>query len=727
MINLLGIGLDYLMLKNDSVRGDVRDRQLVYANRLKSLTMVVYSPKRLRLKHEQWSHNLSVYPTNSINKLFFVFDALKIASKICKERKIDALTCEDPFTTGFIGHLLKRRFGIPLNVQVHSNFCNNPYWTKNRRINRFFKHLGKYVLRRADTIRVGTSTDKKSLIHIGIEEEKIKIIPVHMDLEKFRQGNGTKIRNQLLSSRFQKIIMFVGRLSKEKDVPTLLKAFRQICNNRSDVVLALIGEGSERNRLENMVERLNIKDNVLLLGSISHDELPNYLDASDVFVISSLFEGTCIAMAEALAVGLPVVSTGVAGAFDLIIDEKNGFIVDQGDYIAIADKLSHILNNQNMFCNIKSCNNDVLNKIFNEDNNINKLIQLWTQTTISDYGKISTKKDNKLKIITTYKIDKCDLWDKNVSFINVAKRRPHTKYNLFNKIIKFLDDMKLIYNFFSSRRRYNILLTNSDRTSNIFAILQSLLGKKIHHVMLNCLWTLPKNKFHRFLRLKFFKMVVAGVDKCIVFSSNEVRDFHKLFKIPINKLVFIPFYHTPIAGEYTTSKGNYIFSGGHPHYRDFPTLLEALKNTDIKCKLATQKPEYFSHMDVSSNVDISRFSQDEYFKCMANSELVVVPLRKDLMRTAGQRSYLDAMLLGKPVIVCDSKGASDYIDNGRDGIIVPPGDRKLLKEAIAKVLGSENDVAAMSRRAKEKAKRFSIENTMRKVLILLEEVANKKL
>jgi len=114
-MNILGIGLDYLMLKNDSVRGDVRQRQLDYARQLGSLTLVVYSPKCLDLKPQWWADNLWIYPTNSKNKKMFVFDALKIASCICKEKKVDVITTEDPFTTGLIGYLLKKKLSIALN------------------------------------------------------------------------------------------------------------------------------------------------------------------------------------------------------------------------------------------------------------------------------------------------------------------------------------------------------------------------------------------------------------------------------------------------------------------------------------------------------------------------------------------------------------------------------------------------------------------------------------
>ena len=86
-MNTLGVGLDYLMLEDNKVRGDVRQRQLDYAKSLDSLTLVVYSPKELNLQPQQWAANLWAYPTNSRSRMTFVSDAYKMAAKICKERR----------------------------------------------------------------------------------------------------------------------------------------------------------------------------------------------------------------------------------------------------------------------------------------------------------------------------------------------------------------------------------------------------------------------------------------------------------------------------------------------------------------------------------------------------------------------------------------------------------------------------------------------------------------
>lgn len=379
-LNVLAIGLDYLMLLNDEVRGDVRERQFEYAKMLDDFSLVIYTPQKLAIKDQTWSDNLHIYPTNSMSKPAFIFDAYKIASRLCKEKKFDLITTEDPFSTGLVGCLLKNKYGTPLNVQVHCNFCNNKYWIRNRRINWLLDKIAKFVLKRADSIRVGTSLDKKNISRLGIAQNKINVIPVHMDLAKFSHGKGEKIRTKLLGNEFSRLLTFVGRLSKEKDLVTMLKCIRIVTKQKKDILLAIIGSGREETKLKALTKKLGIEKNVRFLGKIPHEIVPDYLAASDIFLISSLFEGTCIAMAEAIAAGKPVVTTMVAGAEDLIINGKNGYLVKQKDCQQMAEKIIEVLQKYHDFSSLEQFNRDLLSSNFSYEKNIQNLVKIWETT-----------------------------------------------------------------------------------------------------------------------------------------------------------------------------------------------------------------------------------------------------------------------------------------------------------------------------------------------------------
>lgn len=379
-MNVLAIGLDYLMLKKDSVRGDVRERQLDYAKRLASLTLVIYSPKNLSFNPEKWADNLWVYPTNSKNKVTFIYDAYKICSKLCKEKKADAITAEDPFTAGFIGYLLKRKFGIPLNIQAHIDFCDNEYWMKMRLLNRFFNSLGKFICKRADTIRVVARETKERLEQYGIPEGKIKLISVHSDLTRFQSVNGEKLRSEFIKKGYQHILLFVGRLVDQKDIPNLLSAFKMVLQNKPKTLLLIVGKGPREEMLKKIVEKQGLASNVTFLGAIEHNIIPQYYAASDIFVLPSIFEGRATVLVEAILSKKPVVTTDVSGVYEWIIDGETGFIVKRRNPAQLAQRIIYLLNNPLLIKEFGERGYALAQSKSKEIGDIGSMIELWEQT-----------------------------------------------------------------------------------------------------------------------------------------------------------------------------------------------------------------------------------------------------------------------------------------------------------------------------------------------------------
>ncbi len=345
MISILGIGVDYLMLKRDSVRGDVCERQFEYAKELKSLTMVTFSPKNLGFKNEKWGNNIFIYPTNSYNRTFFIFDALKISSKICQHEKIDVITTEDPFTCGLVGLLLKKIYKIPLNLQVHIDFIDEPYWIGLRLLNRIMHPIGKFVCKRADSIRVDGRETKEKLIKHGISPNKITVLSVHSDITRFQFRDGAEIRNIFVQKGFDQILLFVGRLTDQKDLPNLFAAFKLVIAKKPKALLLLVGKGPKEHYLRRKAHANGIANNVIFSGVVEHSKIPEYYAASDIFVLPSIVEGRATVLVEAMLSKKPVVTTDVSGVYDWIIDKESGFIVKRRDPGILAQRILFLLDN----------------------------------------------------------------------------------------------------------------------------------------------------------------------------------------------------------------------------------------------------------------------------------------------------------------------------------------------------------------------------------------------
>ena len=140
------------------------------------------------------------------------------------------------------------------------------------------------------------------------------------------------------SSESKVTCVFVGRLGEQKNLTLLMAAFARLQN--LDVKLKIVGEGPDRSKLESLAKSLGIDNQVQFLGNISN--VGEVLAASDVFLMSSAWEGLPIALIEATLAGLPVVVTNVGGCAEVVHQCANGFVVaslDVDDYSAALEKM----------------------------------------------------------------------------------------------------------------------------------------------------------------------------------------------------------------------------------------------------------------------------------------------------------------------------------------------------------------------------------------------------
>jgi len=380
MINILGIGLDYLMLKKDKVRGDVVARQFKYAKQIDSLTMVTYSPKKLAIQQQKWGDNILIYPTNSSSKAVFFFDAFRIAFQICRKRKFDVITTEDPFSTGLAGFLLRKIFKIPLNVQVHIDFVDNKLWLKLRRINLLLNIVGKFICKHADTVRVDGREIKEKLVKCGIADAKIQVISVHSDFTRFKNLDGSMIRAKFRKEGFEQILLFVGRLADQKDIPSLFSAFELILKRKPKTLLLLLGEGPKRESLYQLAQEKSIISNVKFMGAIDHAVISQYYAASDIFVLPSVCEGRATVLIEAMLAKKPIVSTHVSGSRDWVIENETGYVVPTKDLSALAEKVIYLLENSDLAKSFGEKGYQLAQSKLGEISDVGAMIRLWEQT-----------------------------------------------------------------------------------------------------------------------------------------------------------------------------------------------------------------------------------------------------------------------------------------------------------------------------------------------------------
>ena len=176
--------------------------------------------------------------------------------------------------------------------------------------------------------------------------ERIRVVHLGVDLtEATRRRERRRPPDPSRTSR----LLCVARLDPTKGHPVLLDAVAALVEDGRDVELTLIGEGDDRESVERQVDRLGLGGRVHLLGSRTHEQVFDAMEAADVVVSASVeaasgdAEGIPVTLMEAMAVGAPVVATRTAGVPELVTDGESGLLVPQHDAGALADAVGRLL------------------------------------------------------------------------------------------------------------------------------------------------------------------------------------------------------------------------------------------------------------------------------------------------------------------------------------------------------------------------------------------------
>ncbi|MBE9476541.1 MAG: glycosyltransferase family 4 protein [Proteobacteria bacterium] len=150
------------------------------------------------------------------------------------------------------------------------------------------------------------------------------------------------------SKNFGKKLLFVGRLASVKGVPVLIDAFANILQKHPDARLTLIGDGPDRPAIEALISKHGLDENICITGYLSQLEVAERLSQSDIFILPSFAEGVPVVLMEAMASGLPVITTRIAGIPELVKDGKSGFVVPPSDTKGLEMRMLDLLDDPSM-------------------------------------------------------------------------------------------------------------------------------------------------------------------------------------------------------------------------------------------------------------------------------------------------------------------------------------------------------------------------------------------
>ena len=207
----------------------------------------------------------------------------------------------------------------------------------------------KFIVPRSDAIVVPGTKHKEYVISLGASPDKVFIMPYASNVIIKEGDYEDKERlKEKLNIGSKKVILYVGRLAKQKGVDYLIEAFSKLRKEMDDIVLLIVGAGESRTELELQSKNLGIESNVYFVGFVANAELPPYYLLCDICVMPSITYGQADvwlrAVNDAMGAGKPVIATDAVGAaFDMIRDGVNGFMVPEKDSYALYNAMKKIL------------------------------------------------------------------------------------------------------------------------------------------------------------------------------------------------------------------------------------------------------------------------------------------------------------------------------------------------------------------------------------------------
>jgi len=302
----------------------------------------------------------------------FYFRLKKLAKTIQPDVIHSAL-----WSANFFSRLIAKRLKIPIICDLHSNFSfdgNLRAWLEKFTVSWADKYvavstLAKNGFKRAVIEKVGYAQKQKEI------ESKTLLIQNGIDVER--------VRNNALSKKLERkefgigggdfVIGAVGRLDLIKSYDVLIRSFYVFINKiqseksklNRDVKLCIVGDGSQREELKILVQRLGILNRVIFVGQ--RVDAHRFYPLFDCFVLSSESEGLSIALLEALCFGLPIITTNRGLRHDVIVDRQNGFLVSVKDEEALTRAMLGLYSNPALVSNMSKANLKLVKEKFDID------------------------------------------------------------------------------------------------------------------------------------------------------------------------------------------------------------------------------------------------------------------------------------------------------------------------------------------------------------------------
>lgn len=214
----------------------------------------------------------------------------------------------------------------------------------------FYKPAVTFSINKSDAVTSVSQSLKDDTLRLFDIKNNIEVIPNFIDLEKYKH-NYTDCQRDMMAHHDEKIITHISNFRPVKRLEDVITIFYNI-QKKIPAKLMMVGDGPEKEPAEKLCEKLGIEDKVIFFGK-SH-EIDKILCFSDLFLLPSISESFGLAALEAMACGVPVISSNTGGIPEVNAQGISGFLSDVGDIEAMTKNALHILQNENVLKTFKT-------------------------------------------------------------------------------------------------------------------------------------------------------------------------------------------------------------------------------------------------------------------------------------------------------------------------------------------------------------------------------------
>ena len=267
-------------------------------------------------------------------------------------KNFDIVHIHSPFSIGALGHLFAKHYGLPSVGTFHTLFPEYPHYavgrlSKFRAIKNAFRTISwKYLIKfygKCNEVIAPSERTAKELISRGLNN--VIIVPNGIDI-KIRKNDKLKLRKKYSFDKNEKILLHVGRITKEKNIDFIIKSCSKLLEQKSNYKLVITSDGPYREELEKLASKLGIEKNVVFTGYLSKNSLDDFYTLSDIFVMASKTETQGMVLIEAALRKRPtgVLDSPVIG--DFVKENGTGLVASESDF---SDAIEKVYGKRNKF------------------------------------------------------------------------------------------------------------------------------------------------------------------------------------------------------------------------------------------------------------------------------------------------------------------------------------------------------------------------------------------